>query len=83
MLDIFPMLGNHGRRNLQELLSQLWYEFRADQIFNRLLLLRLGMNIDVKLRGVSTWRAGVQIESGSNYIRRTHLPLYHGRLQVR
>lgn len=51
MLNILAMLRNQGGSKLLELFSQQGYELRSDEVLDGLLLLRIGEDIYIKLRG--------------------------------
>lgn len=51
VLDILAMLGDEGAGKLLELLSQLGHNLGADEVLHGLLLLGVGKDVYVKLRG--------------------------------
>ena len=52
VLDVLAVLGDKGGGELDKLAPQLGNELGAHQVLDRLLLLGLGMDVDVKLSGV-------------------------------
>lgn len=53
MLKVFSVLCNECRTKFLKLLAELRSEFRAYQIFDRLLGAGIGMNADIKLKQIS------------------------------
>lgn len=53
MLDVLAVLRDEDRRQLEKLLAQLRNDLGANEILDGLLLLRLRVDIDLKLSGMS------------------------------
>ena len=56
MLDIFSMLSDQSRTQFNELLSQLWNELCADEVFDGCLRIGVGVDVYIELEGVSWLR---------------------------
>ena len=77
VLNVLSMLGNQSWTELRKLLSQLGYDFGANEVLYRCLVICITVDVYVELRECQL--CGVVCPRGRADIQRTHVLPCHGR----